>query len=190
MIEELLDVIDDRGRVISQIKKSIVHEKGLWHKTVQIVIYNSKNEILIQKRSKNKYPYPGLWDIKVAGHCMAGESIEQTAVRELYEEIGLNINPENLKLLRVNKKQGGKKMVEGKIWINNEYQHIFLHKYVGLLSDLKLIDKEVEELKFISIKKLKTELKDKQKSKQYIPNRLEFCKIIINAKNKVLIKGG
>jgi isopentenyl-diphosphate delta-isomerase len=184
MIEELLDVINTEGKVTSQCSKSVVHEKGLWHKTVQIVIYNSKNEILIQKRSKNKHPYPGLWDIKVAGHCMAGESIEQAAIRELQEEVGLKLTPINLKIFKVNKKQGIRKKVQGKVWVNNEFQHIYLYKYTGSISDLKPIDKEVEELKFISIKKLEVDLNDTDKSKKYIPDRIEFYNYIVRVIEK------
>ena len=178
MAEEILDIVDANCNVIGQNSKGNIHEQGLWHKTVQIVIYNSKNEILIQKRSKNKQPYPGLWDIKVAGHCMAGENPEQAALREVYEEIGLIIKLENLKLLKVNKKQGNKKIVEGKIWVNNEFQHIFLYKYVGLISNLKTTDGEVEELKFISTKKLGVDLNDTDKSKKYIPARLELFETV------------
>ena len=53
-------------------------------------------EVLLQKRAVTKKTWPGFFDISAAGHVDAGETPVQSAVREAYEEIGLEVNPENL----------------------------------------------------------------------------------------------
>ncbi len=44
--------------------------------------------LLLGKRSANRAYYPDVWDIP-GGHCEQGESVEETLVRELREEIGV-----------------------------------------------------------------------------------------------------
>ena len=76
--------------------KRQAHEKGLWHTSAHIWIYNSEGDIMLQKRSASKDTFPGLWDISVAGHISAGETPLQGALREINEEIGLDVTPDML----------------------------------------------------------------------------------------------
>ena len=96
--EELIDVTDEEGKVLGvTASKREVHIKGLWHQTADVWIYNSRGEILLQKRSDSKESYPGLLDVSAAGHVSAGETPIQTALRELKEELGINAAAEDLK---------------------------------------------------------------------------------------------
>ncbi|MGC9037309.1 MAG: NUDIX hydrolase [Candidatus Micrarchaeia archaeon] len=54
-----------------------------------VVVINNSHEVLFLKRSQKDDKYPGLWNI-VAGTKEPGESIEETARRELEEETGLS----------------------------------------------------------------------------------------------------
>lgn len=78
---ELTGKVLDRGQVC---------EKGENRLVVHICIFNSKNEMLIQKRVKSKKVAPGRWDLSVGGCSMSGEKTKQTAHREMLEEIGLD----------------------------------------------------------------------------------------------------
>lgn len=68
-----------------------VHARGLLHRAVHVLVFNSRGEIFLQKRSLKKDRQPGVWDSSCSGHVDSGETYDQTVVRELREEIGLNL---------------------------------------------------------------------------------------------------
>ena len=78
--------------------KSEAHTDGLWHRAAHIWIYNSKGEILLQLRAKDKQFWPDRWEISAAGHVGAGEKPEDAAVRELSEELGISAKAEDLEI--------------------------------------------------------------------------------------------
>ena len=53
-------------------------------------------QVLLQKRSENKDSFPGCYDISSAGHIPAGVDFVSSAVRELKEELGCEVKPEEL----------------------------------------------------------------------------------------------
>ena len=63
---------------------------ALMHRSVHILVFNSDNELFIQKRSMLKDSNPGLWDSSAAGHVDAGEDYLACAKRELGEELGVS----------------------------------------------------------------------------------------------------
>lgn len=72
------------------------------HKEVIVFVLNDNNEVLLQKRSANKKHFPNKWTV-LSGHVEDfDESFEAAAVRELKEEIGLNVNISELKYLAEN----------------------------------------------------------------------------------------
>ena len=58
-----------------------------------VIVMNSKDEIVLQKRSKKKFIQPGRWDTSVGGHLEPGESYEVGAIREMKEELGIAVVP-------------------------------------------------------------------------------------------------
>ena len=76
----------------------------------------------------------------------------------------------------------------GKPWLNNEFQQIYLLKYNGLISGLKMIDGEVEELKFIPLKKLETDIASEETLKHYVRHPKEYFDFVIKAIKKELKK--
>lgn len=91
IMSEYCDVVDENDVVISQAPRSYVHQHKLKHRAAHIFIMNSQQQIFIQKRAASKDNNPNLWDISVAGHVMAQESYEQTALREVEEELGVSL---------------------------------------------------------------------------------------------------
>lgn len=55
---------------------------------VHLAIFNSENEMLIQKRQSTRERYPNLWDISTSGHVISGETSEEAIEREAFEELG------------------------------------------------------------------------------------------------------
>lgn len=91
MSEEIFDVVNERDEVIDRRPRSEVHARGLLHRAVHVLVYNARGEVFLQKRSMTKDRQPGVWDSSASGHLDSGEDYDACAVRELREEIGLNL---------------------------------------------------------------------------------------------------
>jgi isopentenyldiphosphate isomerase len=89
MSEEIFDVVNERDEVIDRQPRRKVHRLGLKHRAVHVLVFNSRGEVFLQKRSLKKDTAAGLWDSSASGHLDSGEDYDACAVRELREEIGL-----------------------------------------------------------------------------------------------------
>ena len=89
MAEEIFDVVNERDEVIGQAPRKEVHACGLWHRAIHVLVFNSRGEIFLQKRSLKKDVAAGKWDSSSSGHLDTGEDYDACAMRELREEIGL-----------------------------------------------------------------------------------------------------
>lgn len=89
MPEEIFDVVNEHDEVIDRKPRSEVHRLGLLHRAVHVLVFNARGQIFLQKRSMKKDRQPGLWDSSASGHVDSGEDYDTTAVREMWEEIGL-----------------------------------------------------------------------------------------------------
>jgi isopentenyl-diphosphate Delta-isomerase len=87
--DEIYDVVDKMDKVIGQATRREIHQKKLLHRSIHIFVFNSQNEVFLQKRSMAKDENPGLWDISAAGHVDSGETYDDCAHRELWEELGI-----------------------------------------------------------------------------------------------------
>lgn len=98
MTEEIFDVVNERDEVIGRAPRREVHARGLLHRAVHVLVFNARGEVFLQKRSLKKDKHPGVWDSSSSGHVDSGEDYDATAVRELWEEIGLKLDapPERL----------------------------------------------------------------------------------------------
>ena len=96
--DELFDVVDERDNVIGQRTRREVHQTGLRHRAVHVLIYNAAGKLFLQKRSMLKDCFPGTWDSSASGHLAPGESYDACALREVEEELGLRLSavPERL----------------------------------------------------------------------------------------------
>lgn len=93
---EKLDIVDSRDQVVGQALRAEIHDQGLMHRACHMLLFNSAGQLFLQKRSMAKDNDPGLWDSSAAGHVDAGESYIGCAVRELEEELGLVVTPDDL----------------------------------------------------------------------------------------------
>lgn len=99
--EEIFDVVNDRDEVTGQAPRSEVHRQGLLHRAVHILVFNQQGQLFLQKRSMQKDCFPGAWDSSAAGHLDQGEDYDACALRELREEIGLELSATPEKLFKI-----------------------------------------------------------------------------------------
>lgn len=93
---ELIQIVDENGNFTGQIiNKEEAHDKNLLHNEVAAFIINDKKQVLLQKRSANKRFNPNKWAL-CAGHVDAYESLEDAILREIKEEVGLDISKDDL----------------------------------------------------------------------------------------------
>lgn len=87
--DELFDVVDADDRVLRQEPRSVVHAQKLLHRAVHVFLFNSRQELLVQRRSATKDEYPLTYTSSASGHLAAGENYDDCAPREMQEEIGI-----------------------------------------------------------------------------------------------------
>jgi isopentenyl-diphosphate delta-isomerase type 1 len=97
---EILEVVDADDNVIGRATRSEIHQRGLTHRAVHIFLFNSAGDIYVQRRSAIKDRFPRRLDSSAAGHVDPGESYEQSARRELEEELGIEADLEEVLRLR------------------------------------------------------------------------------------------
>lgn len=151
-MDELIDILTPEGKPTGKTAlKSEAHKNGWFHATVHIWLFTSDKKILLQKRALTKKVFPGLWDISVAGHIGAGESVLSSAKREVFEEIGLDLEEKDLikistRVHQVSHKNGIQ---------DNEHHHVFIAELKVPLSTLKIQEEEVADIKLFDLSILK-----------------------------------
>ena len=97
MEDEILEIVDFKGRVLRLAPRSEIHgNPALPHRVVHVLVFNGRSELLLQKRSMLKDVAPGRWDTSVGGHVEPGEGIRDAALREMQEELGITCEPDFL----------------------------------------------------------------------------------------------
>ena len=103
---ERFPIVDENDRKIGTATRPEVHENNFRHRAVHILIFNGIGELLLQKRSQWKDKYPLLWDSSAAGHVEANEHYDETADRELSEELGVTAQLRPIGKLPASEKTG------------------------------------------------------------------------------------
>lgn len=163
---ELLRVVDKNGNFTGDIfDRDYVHNNNLLHNEVSVFILNSNKEILLQKRSMTKKFNPGKWGL-CAGHVSYDETLEDAALREIKEEIGLDIDLGDLNPI-------GDKLV----LLYDKGAHITYHYYIKVdkSSDEFIIQKEeLSEVKWFLIDDVLKMIKSKDNSITLKENRVDL----------------
>src|SRR6476620_1025525 len=118
-----------------------VHEKGLLHRAFSIFIFNSKGEMLLQQRAKEKYHSPNLWTNACCSHPLPGENTETAAHRRLNEELGFDTGL--VKAFDFTYKTS----VENGL-TEYEYDHVYTGIYDGMIYPH---DQEVRDYRYLSM---------------------------------------
>lgn len=124
MKDEYIDVFDEKMNLIGCQERSEVHKNGFWHQTFHCWIVQktaSKNYVIFQIRQKDKYIFPGLYDVSCGGHLLEGEGA-QDGIREMEEKLGIRVNFEELIYLGISKSEH-----KGKDYIDREFNNVYLY---------------------------------------------------------------
>ena len=176
-MDEIIDIVTSEGKPTGKTAlKSEAHKLGLYHQTIHVWFFTSDGKILLQQRAKTKSIYPLLWDVSVAGHIGAGETIKEAALRETKEEIGLDIFETDLQKIGIFECF---KSYENQIF-DNEFQHTFISELNVDFSKLTKQDEEVEALKLVSISEFKTLLKNTQNNNHFIESNTSYYQLILD----------
>ena len=86
-IEKVI-LVDENDNQVGVMPKLEAHQKGLLHRAFSVFIFNSKYELLLQKRASSKYHSGGLWTNTCCSHQREGENSIEAGKRRLLEEMG------------------------------------------------------------------------------------------------------
>jgi isopentenyl-diphosphate Delta-isomerase len=141
-------LVDQEDNEIGTMEKMEAHQKGLLHRAFSILIFNSKGEMLIQKRAKTKYHSGGLWTNTCCSHPLPKEKMEVSVKRRLKYEMGIEVAPEFIYKFTY-------RTDLNKDLIEYEVDYVFKAVFDGVPS-INL--EEVEDWKFIGLNELQKEI--------------------------------
>ncbi|WP_040210305.1 isopentenyl-diphosphate Delta-isomerase [Clostridium polynesiense] len=146
--KEMILLVDENDKEMGYGEKHEVHKKGLFHRAFSIFIFNSKNQLLLQKREKNKYHSPGLWTNTCCSHQRQNEELSDAIHRRLKEEMGFDTELKEAFTFSYNFKFH-EELSE------NEFDHVYIGHYEG---DIIPNPQEVEDYKWVDLEELKQDI--------------------------------
>ncbi|MBI2642320.1 MAG: isopentenyl-diphosphate Delta-isomerase [Candidatus Wildermuthbacteria bacterium] len=150
-------LVDERDNEIGVLEKIEAHRLGKLHRAFSIFVFNSKGELLIQKRALAKYHSGGLWSNTCCSHPRPGEQLEVTARKRLKEEMGIECDLREIHKFIYNT-EFGNGLVE------YEYDHVL----VGRSDDMPVVNsEEAEDWRWVDTRFLVADMKDNPDSYTY-----------------------
>ena len=148
MSEEKVILVDKNDNQVGLMPKLEAHKKGVLHRAFSIFIFNSKYELLLQKRASSKYHSGGLWTNTCCSHPREGEDTLDAANRRLDEEMGI--------------KTSLRKVYDFiyKAELDNQLtEHEFDHVFYGVCDNDPILNKdEAEDFKWVDMEALNNDI--------------------------------
>ena len=158
-MKERIIIVNEKDEVIGHKERGTLTKEDIYRVSA-LWITNSKEEILLAKRNRNKSHHPGMWGPAVAGTVDEGETYEENIIKECEEEIGLkNIKPH----------------LGPKIRRTGEYEHFTQWYTLTIDRDAKefmIQEDEVELVKWFTKEELIKSLNDS--SEMFLPTMKEY----------------
>ncbi len=161
--EEIIAIVDGDDCVIGRYPRKN-HAEGRLHRETSVLIVNSNNEILIQERVDNS-----CLDYSASGHFSFDEDYLDGAIREVQEELGLDIPRSKFVKISKHRIDYSKKGVNKEsgcpeLYVNNRFITLWEIKEDYKVEEMKIDSLEVKSVKYISIPELKKIIKEKPSS--------------------------
>ena len=174
-MDEIVEILTEDGKeTCKRINKTIAHKEGICHGISAIALIDKDGKLLIQKRSANKKNEPNKWDLSSAGHIDIDETPEQAAVRELFEETGIKVEIEELKLIDT---YLNKVKLDKDTFINH-YTYLFLVQKDIDIKTLQMQESEVSEVIFVDKKKYNEIFNNKE-----MVEAIKYCNKVLDYMN-------
>jgi len=165
-MEEKVVLVNENNEVLGLMPKMEAHEKGVLHRAISILLYNSRGEMLIQQRAKTKYHWPLIWSNAVCSHPRENETFQAAAERRLKEELNISCNLSEIYrfIYKAQDEQTG--------LIEHEYDVVYKGVYDR---DIPFNDEEINAIQWISVDNLCQDIENQPKKYSF------WFKEIINA---------
>lgn len=161
-VKEVLIKVNNKDEIIGFFPRDYAHRNKILHRAVGVIIEKG-NELFVQKRSKNKDVFPGFYEASLSGHVSKGETYKTTALRELKEELGINVKKDRLIFLK-------KKLIKTKK--DNHFMTFYLLEISN--QKINIDNKEVAKGMFIS----KSRILQLIKKNKFTPWTIEGLKLL------------
>lgn len=147
-MNDLVILVDENDNEIGYLDKLEAHKKGMLHRAFSVLIFNSADQLLLQKRAANKYHSAGLWTNTCCSHPKPNERMVDAVQRRLQEEMGIACETNfAYKFLYQTKLEHG--------LTEHELDYVF----IGICDDKPVINSsEVSDWKFISLADIRRDL--------------------------------
>lgn len=88
---ETLTVVDEQDNILGYSTKEDILRRGLNYRCIQVFLFNGKEQLLVCRRPEAKKKFAGQFAASAMGHVRRGEDYEDAAVREMKQELGVNV---------------------------------------------------------------------------------------------------
>lgn len=174
---EFLDVVDENGMPTGErVERSIAHANGIRHRTSHVWLLRRRPEgveVLLQKRSDDKDSFPGCYDTSSAGHIPAGVDFEDSALRELSEELGLKAEKKDLNdcgLIRIQSDS----IFHGAPFRDNQVSKVYYIWKDVEPEEMKLQDSEVSGVIWMPLDECRRRVRDNSIRHCILPEELDM----------------
>ena len=169
-MSEWLDIVDEKGNPTGEtVEREKAHAEGILHRTSHVWLMRKHRnaetgewvtQVLLQKRSDTKDSFPGCYDISSAGHIPAGCGFEESALRELEEELGLVLSREQLISLG-DLHKSDRDVFHGKPYHDEQISRVFYALCDREERDFQLQESEVSGVLWMDLLEVKKRLADR-----------------------------
>lgn len=142
-------LVNTEDEELGTMEKMEAHRTGTLHRAFSVLLFNSRGEMLLQKRAQSKYHSGGLWTNTCCSHPRPGETLEEAARRKLKQEMGIDLQPSfAFKFLYQTPLDNN--------LIEHEIDHVFVGEFDG---EPVLNEDEAEDWKFVDLAHLRAQMK-------------------------------
>ncbi len=168
---ELLDVYGEDGMETGEVlPREEIHKYGILHRTTHVWLLNSAGSLLLQKRAMSRKKNPGKWT-SPGGHINTQEESKVSAARELFEEMGIEKEPEELLYLGTIRNM----QYVSDVYTENEIMDIYVTPVALEPEEIRPTD-EVSESRYFTVVDLENQYASLNPEFVYYPESFSLIK--------------